>query len=104
MPEFTTNDPSTATHIEPAATACENCGLPYRPPDEKALTVADVLKRDDACLQAGEYRLFWTGDTVTGFWVISHTKRYAARARIVFQCADESAACAEFLRLTGGER
>jgi len=75
---------------------CEICGKPAEQTDAPVLTVADVLKKTAAIVEDDCYSLSWDDRHA---WVI-----YDAAGDRVFSSPDESAACAEFLRLTGGEK
>lgn len=70
--------------------------LPVPPPQAAPLTVADLLKREtrDAWIECNGYLLQWSNGGEA--WQI-----YSEfRSRPVFANPDESAAVAEFLRLT----
>ena len=75
---------------------CEICGKPYE--SKKPLTVADVLKKcvgSEIVSDSGDVLLDWTAQSGWRVWT--------ERGGCVLRTQDESAACAEFLRLTGGE-
>lgn len=74
---------------------CEICGKPAEQADAPALTVGDMVKRLEIGIRYKHYVLHFT----EARWEIWRTNSIAK----VFSSPDESAACAEFLRLTGGE-
>lgn len=69
--------------------------MPNLETDAPALTLADVLQKTAATVEDNGYSLAWDDRHA---WVI-----YNAAGDRVFSSPDQSAACAEFLRLTGGE-
>lgn len=72
---------------------CEVCGKPYE--SKKPPTLADVLKRSTmTCVR----------DSDSDFEIVWHYNewRIYRGGGLHFQSPDESAACAEFLRLVGG--
>jgi len=81
--------------------ACEICGHPYHPPEGEALTLADVMKAQgqDVVVCCGYFSLHWDGE----HWIVYQQASYRVEGGIRLATTDESAACAEFLRLTGGE-
>ena len=98
-----TTAPAVCEHSETVnrdgGTVCFNCGkrMERQPEqtDAPALTLADVLQKTAATVEDNGYSLAWDDRHA---WVI-----YNAAGDRVFSSPDQSAACAEFLRLTGGE-
>jgi len=104
--------PLTATPDAPymytVLTAFDYVGSPDLPPMPNArtatgagivppLTVADVLKRSTTyCLTDHHVYLIYYSKGGNGVYQVWHL------AKKTFESSDESAACAEFLRLTGG--
>lgn len=86
MPEFTTDGPTMFTSIE----------FEHHLDEPKPLTVGEVLKRSTmTCVR----------DSDSDFEIVWHHNewRIYRGGGLHFQSPDESAACAEFLRLNGGE-
>lgn len=87
MPEFEADGPTMFTSVE----------FEHHLDEPKPLTVVDVLKRSTmTCLvdRNSDFEIVW-----------HHSEwRIYRGGGLHFQSPDESAACAEFLRLTGGEK
>jgi hypothetical protein len=65
------------------------------------LTVANVLKQLQVGLRVRGYLLQWADDRTSQQWEIWDVSGHSVK--LVFSNADESAACAEFLRLTDAQ-
>lgn len=60
--------------------------------------MADILKERNARISEGSHWLVWNEDHMLGCWQIYQAGR--GKGVVIFEDPDESAAVAEFLRLT----